>query len=96
MSTTQKTPKEGDLRVWWKPQIPMKPSFLVNVATPTEAKKLLNVLADYDLFQWDNKIKPDYCNAGGLCIFEGDEWVDWHDPETDLGIDEWEPQGAEK
>ena len=39
-------------------------------------------LADYDLFQFDNNIKPDYCNAGGLEVFEEEEWSTWYDEET--------------
>lgn len=70
--------KDGDLRVWWIPQVPGK-AFRVPVATPAKAKKLLSVFADYDLFQFKNKIKPDYCNAGGLEIFEHDDWNEWHD-----------------
>lgn len=70
------TPKEGDLRVWWMPQVPGKP-FQVPVASIKEAKKLLDVLADYDLFQYKNRIKPDYSNAGGFEVFEGGEWCEW-------------------
>jgi hypothetical protein len=66
------------LRVWWIPQIPGKP-FLVPVANAPEAKKLLDVLAAYDIFQFENRIKPDYCNAGGLSVYEDGEWTDWYD-----------------
>ena len=55
--------------------------FEVEVESVTQAKFLLSVLANYDLFQFQNKIKPDYCNAGGLCIYEHGEWVDWEDEE---------------
>ena len=68
----------GALRVWWIPQIPGKP-FIVPVASPSEAKKLLDVLARYDIFQFQSFIKPDYCNAGGLSVFEDGEWTDWQD-----------------
>jgi hypothetical protein len=84
--------KQGDLRVWWIPQIPGK-SFHVAVESPAEAKKLLDVLANYDVFQFDNHIKPDFCNAGGLQCFSQDgdgEWCDWYDPETGDDIDSWE------
>jgi hypothetical protein len=70
----------GALQVWWIPQVPGKP-FTVPVATPAEAKKLLDVLANYDIFQFENRIKPDYCNAGGLSVFEDGEWTDWEDDE---------------
>jgi hypothetical protein len=75
--------KNGDLRVWWKPQIPMNGSFEVDVATPQEALKLINILADYDIFQNENNIKPDYSNAGGLSVFKDGEWCDWQDDNGD-------------
>jgi hypothetical protein len=88
--------KNGDLRVWWIPQVPMK-SFTVDVKDIYEAKKILNVLADYDVFQFENKIKPDYSNAGGLMIWddtspfddEEDCWCDWYDEETGMDFDEY-------
>jgi hypothetical protein len=82
------------LRVYHIPQVPMK-AFYVEVATPEEAIKILDVLADYDLFQFENNVKGDYCNAQGLETledFEGDgnlEWCEWHDPETDFDIREY-------
>lgn len=71
-------PSKGDLKVWWVPQLPGEP-FHVAVASPVEARKVLTVLADYDLFQFENKIKPDYSNAGGLDVFDGNDWVEWLD-----------------
>ena len=76
------------LRVWWIPQIPMK-SFLVPVDSVIEGAKVMKILADYDQFQYDNRVKPDYCNIGGLQVFDptddtdGPEgsWVDWYDEE---------------
>lgn len=66
------------LRVWWMPQVPMSEVFRVEVENTVQADLLLNTLADYDQFQLDNQIKPDYANMGGLEMFEGGEWVDWH------------------
>lgn len=88
--------KHGDLRVWWIPQVPCQ-EFYVPVKSLEEADMLLNALADYDKFQLDNKIKPDYCNAGGLMIWDencideetGDCWVDWNDDETGECFDEY-------
>ncbi|PXX41121.1 MULTISPECIES: hypothetical protein [Burkholderia] len=74
------------LQVWWIPQVPMK-AFTVPVASIEEAKKILTVLAAYDLFQYENNVKPDYCNAGGLSEYVDDAgegepgWVDWYDEE---------------
>lgn len=42
----------------------------------------MDLLAAYDAFQLQNRIKPDYCNTGGIQIWnEGNEdeseWEDW-------------------
>jgi hypothetical protein len=86
------TVSAGALRVWWIPQIPGKP-FHVAVESPAQAVLLLNALAEYDLFQFTNRIKPDYCNAGGLECFSqdgDDEWCEWYDEATGGDISEWE------
>jgi hypothetical protein len=75
-------PKPGDLQVWWIPQLPMK-AFRRRVSDLQQAKFLLGTLADYDLFQLENNIKPDYCNVGGLEVFDGAEWNDWCNEECD-------------
>lgn len=69
------------LKLWWIPQVPMK-AFEVEVASLAEGVKLLDVLAQYDLFQFENRVKPDYCNAGGIVMLEDGEWVDWADEAT--------------
>ncbi len=70
------------MKVWWIPQVPMK-AFEVEVSSIEEGVKLLDVLAKYDAFQFENNVKPDYCNAGGLMVRESDgEWCDWYDEET--------------
>lgn len=81
-------PKVGDLKVVWFPQIPCTP-FEVPVKTPSEGAFLMTVLARYDEFQFDNRIKPDYSNAGTLCVYAEDSdgegnpgWEDWHDEDT--------------
>lgn len=84
------TPKAGELRVWWIPQVPGNP-FHVTVKTPEEGKTLLGTLALYDQFQLVERIKPDFCNAGGLEVFEDGEWSEWECPDTWVNIDEWEP-----
>ena len=80
-------PKEGDLQVWWIPQIPMK-AFQVSVKTVDEACLLLVTLSEYDKFQLKHKIKPDYSNAGGLTIFEDGDWVEWYDEKNDEYIND--------
>ena len=70
--------KNGDLRIWWIPQVPMN-GFRVSVSNIREAKLILNTLALYDIFQLENNIKPDYCNVGGLEVYEDGEWLEWED-----------------
>ena len=77
-----KTRQEGDLLVWWIPQVPGKP-FEVSVPTREEGRRLLDTLAAYDLFQFKQNIKPDYSNVGGLMVYEDGEWIDCEDEEDD-------------
>jgi len=76
----------GDLRVWWIPQVPMQ-AFRVLVKDIEQAKLILNTLADYDLLQLRNNIKPDYANVGGLEVYVNDagdgipDWEEWEDEE---------------
>jgi len=74
--------KEGDLRVWHIPQVPMQ-AFYVPVKNIEEAKKILIVLADYDIFQFENKVKPDYSNAAGLQEFQGGDWTEYCNQDGD-------------
>ena len=68
---------EGDLRIWHIPQIPGTP-FHVHVKSIKEAKKILDLLADYDDFQFKENIKPDYSSVAGLEVFEGGRWCEWY------------------
>ena len=87
METTQNnTHKPGDLQVWWIPQVPMT-AFQVDVPDLVTARLLLDTLARYDAFQFENNIKPDYSNAGGLVI-----WEDNYDGEGTSGFVDWYSQ----
>lgn len=68
------------LRVWWIPQMCAIKSFYVPVETVEEGKKVMDMLAAYDLFQMQNNIKPDYSNIGGLQMWDEEEkeWCDWY------------------
>lgn len=83
MTTTK--PKDGDLQVWHIPQVPSQP-FTVPVETPQQGWLIMNILWNYDIFQFENNIKPDYCNATGLNVFEDGEWCEWYDEATGLEI----------
>ena len=76
------------IRVWWIPQVPGRP-FHVDVTNLVEAKLILNTLAHYDLFQYENYIKGDYANAGGLEVWDeaDQEWTNWEDEDSGREID---------
>jgi hypothetical protein len=66
-------------------------AFYVPVSSIKEAAKIMEVLAQYDQFQFDNRIKPDYCNMGGLDIYDNNAdgegnpgWVSWEDEKTGI------------
>lgn len=97
--STEPEEKLGDLKFWWIPQVPMQP-FEVKVNNIEEAFLLYKTLANYDKFQFENNIKPDYCNAGGLTVLEQDvndptktEWYDYYDEDgtdfNELMRDKW-------
>lgn len=67
------------MRVWWIPQVGADATFYVPVETVEEAKKVMDMLAAYDCFQYNHRIKPDFCNTGGLQVWDEAEndWVDW-------------------
>lgn len=68
------------LRVWWIPQIGIGQTFYIPVETVEDGKKMMDILAAYDLFQLQNNVKPDYLNVGGLQMWDEEEkeWCDWY------------------
>lgn len=68
------------LRVWWIPQVGASKTFYIPVESPEEGKKVMDMLAAYDMFQLQENIKPDFANAGGLQMFDEteSEWTDWY------------------
>lgn len=79
----------NELRVWWVPQVPGS-AFYVPVTSLEQAKLVMDVLARYDLFQYQQNIKPDYVNAGGLEEYDVERggWVTWYSADGD-DFDEW-------
>ena len=61
---------------------------MVDVQNFVEAKFLMDALAKYDIFQFENRIKPDYCNVGGLMEWDADEgdYCDWHPDDIELAV----------
>lgn len=72
-------------RVCHFPQIPCK-AFEVECDTLEQAEKVSDVLALYDIFQFENKIKPDYSNSTYIEFshpgYDEGEWT-YYDPEYD-------------
>jgi hypothetical protein len=64
-------------KVWHIPQVPGK-AFEVESDDLRTAVLILDTLAFYDLFQFEQRIKPDYSNAGGISEWDAaaGEWVD--------------------
>lgn len=86
--------KEQRLRVWWIPHVGMDNGFSVEVRSLEQAILIENTLAQYDTFQFENKINSDYCNVGGVEIYVGDrpefereEWTSYFN--NDLFIDSY-------
>jgi len=79
-------PQKGDLQIYWMPQIPCR-AMHYEVESPAEAKRMLDLLALYDLFLLRENHRVDFSNAGGLRVFDGDDWQEWED-ENGAGIDE--------
>ena len=88
-------PKEGDLRVYWFPDVPCTPMYLP-IDTVANAQVILDALAQYDLFLTNHGYRDDdFGNAGGLEVFEDGEWLDWVDEEG-RSIDElWQKEFGE-
>lgn len=89
---TEGVSTRGALRVWHIPQVPGKPFHVEIPAGRSQsiqialACQILDALATYDLFQYENRIKPDYANAQGLEVFEDGEWIEWMDEDgNDIG-----------
>ena len=79
------------LRVWWIPQVgAISKAFYVPVQSAEEGKKVLDMLAAYDAFQLQNRIKPDYTNAGGLQVYNPEiaDYEDWYLETDDDYFDE--------
>jgi hypothetical protein len=65
--------QEGDLRVWWIRNVPNYPHYTI-VSCPAAARQRLN---DYAFLDLEDKLVTS--NAGGLEVYEGDEWHEWYD-----------------
>ena len=85
---------EGDLRLFYIPQVPMKPYFVymtrrdgqTDAALLEQTLFTLNAVVGLSIFEYDNNIKPDYSDVAGIERFEDDEWC--HVDESEYEVDE--------
>lgn len=70
-------------KAWYIPQVPMK-AFEAERGTAEEAQAALDLITDFSIFEFDNKVKPDYSDAGGVVVWDEyeQEWIDY-DPNYD-------------
>jgi hypothetical protein len=82
-------PKPGDLKVWYIPQIGAHLRFETPVPDLATAAIVLDVLGKFALFEFHNRIKGDYADAGGVARFDDlDGDLDW------FGVDDTELRSA--
>ena len=67
------------LSVWWNPQLRrgIEPLY-IPVNSIEEGIKVMDLLSAYDAFQFQNNVKPDYINVGGIEMYKDGEWVDFY------------------
>jgi hypothetical protein len=68
-------PKEGDLRVFYIPQVPMMP-FEYDVPDMKSAVMVLDALVGLSNFEFTNHVKPDYSDFGSIGQWESGQWND--------------------
>lgn len=64
-------PVEGQVRVWYIPQVPMD-AFEFDVPDLAAGKLVLDALSAFSWFEYQNDVKPDYADAGGIHSYEAD------------------------
>lgn len=84
MAENNTNPTEGDLRVWYIPQVPMRP-YIVDIPRRERASDkaylegaafVLDAIVGLSIFELENRVKPDYCDATGIERFEDGEWCE--------------------
>lgn len=74
-------------RVWWIPQIPGDPFHSEEVDNFAAAVAIHDTLARYDIFQFENRIKPDFANVGGIQRWDEDDQK-WYSVDDAQEIDD--------
>jgi len=68
-------------KMWYIPQVPMKP-FEVECETAEQAQDALDLITNFSIFEFENRVKPDYSDAGGVMVWES-AYEDWSDYDID-------------
>lgn len=80
-------PTPGALKVWYIPQVPMKP-FEVEIPhrDGDEEKELAlavilrDTIINFSIFEFENNVKPDYSDMDGISRWEDNgDGFDWYD-----------------
>lgn len=82
-TTVKAEPKEGDLRVWYLHQLGCGSMFSAAVSSVGSAVEFLFINYELMLYLFEQGKIKDYCNAGGLEVYESDgeggyEWCEWY------------------
>lgn len=84
VTTGTETHVEGDLRIVYIPQVPLA-GYEVDVVRHSgesdsaylqRAAELLDAVVGLSIFEFENRIKPDYSDFAAILRFEDDEWCD--------------------
>ena len=70
-------------KVWYIPQVPMA-AFEVEVPDVPSARMVLDALSAFSLFEFENRVKPDYCDAGGIVVLDHGEWRDLEEDDEEF------------
>lgn len=71
-------------KVWYIPQVPMK-AWEVEVQSLDTARLVLECVVQFSNFEFENKVKPDYSDVGGICEWVDGEWEDVDEMEGNSG-----------
>jgi hypothetical protein len=67
VNPTHSASDQIEVKFWWIPQVPGK-AFEKIVPSVSTGRLLEQAFADYDLFQLEHNIKPDFSNTGGIVV----------------------------
>lgn len=68
-------------KVWYIPQVPMK-AFEHVVDDLKTAENVLSAIYEFSAFEYENKVKPDYADMGGIAEWNTTD-KSWEDVDGD-------------